>query len=213
MPKYIRLTERDEEILRALSLRVKFFSQRQVGTHWFDGDATNTRRRMNQLRTVGLVERVTLRARSLPDLSQPLISWQPGQGPPEFGKVAHLCSSRWRKRHVQTCTAYIATESASQRYGGRMPGEVKREMQATHDLGVAQIWLQLDLQSPQLADAWCGENLMAHTRQGQKLPDGFLVDSQGQTLCVIEFGGAYDEPRIREFHEDCVERALPYQLW
>lgn len=213
MPKYIRLTERDEEILRALSLRVKFFSQRQVGTHWFDGDATNTRRRMNQLRTVGLVERVTLRARSLPDLSQPLISWQPGQGPPEFGKVAHLCSSRWRKRHVQTCTAYIATESASQRYGGRMPGEVKREMQATHDLGVAQIWLQLDLQSPQLADAWCGENLMAHTRQGQKLPDGFLVDGQGQTLCVIEFGGAYDEPRIREFHEDCVERALPYQLW
>lgn len=213
MPKYIRLTERDEEILRALSLRVKFFSQRQVGNHWFDGDATNARRRMNQLRTVGMVERVTLRARSLPALSQPLISWQPGQGPPEFGKVAHLCSSRWRKRHVQTCTAYIATESASQRYGGRMPGEVKREMQATHDLGVAQIWLQLDLQSPQLADAWCGENLMAHTRKGQKLPDGFLVDAQGQTLCVIEFGGAYDEPRIREFHEDCAERALPYQLW
>ncbi len=94
-----------------------------------------------------------------------------------------------------------------------MRGEVKREMQATHDLGVAQIWLQLDLQSPQLADSWCGEDLMAHTRKGQKLPDGFIVDAQGATLCVIEFGGSYDQPRIREFHEDCAQRALPYQLW
>lgn len=213
MSKSIRLTERDDEMLQALSLRVKFFSQRQLSDHWFEGDATNTRRRMNQLQTVGMVERVSLRARSLPPLTQPLIAWQPGQADPDYGSVAHACSSRWRKRHVQSCTAYIATQAASQRYGGRMRGEVKREMQATHDLGVAQIWLQLDLQSPQLADAWCGEDLMAHTRKGQKLPDGFIVDAQGATLCVIEFGGSYDQPRIREFHEDCAQRALPYQLW
>jgi len=213
MAKYIRLTERDDEILRALCLRVKFFSQRQLGDHWFDGDAANTRRRMGQLKSVGMIERVALRARSLPPLAQPLISWIPGQADPEFAKVAYQCSNRWRKRHVQSCTAYLATEAASQRYGGRMPGEVKREMQATHDLGVSQIWLQLDLQSPQLADAWRGENLMAHTRQGQKLPDGFIVDAQETTLSVIEFGGAYDESRIREFHADCAERALPYQLW
>jgi hypothetical protein len=213
MTKYIRLAERDDEIFSALSLRVKFFSQRQISDHWFDGDTANARRRMNQLKTFAMVDRVVLRARSRPIFSQPLIAWQPGQQEPEFGKVAHLCSSRWRKRHVQSCTAYLATESASQRYGGRMPGEVKREMQATHDLGVSQIWLQLDLQSPQFADAWRGENLMAHTRQGQKLPDGFIVDSAGATLCVIEFGGAYDEPRIRDFHEDCADRSLPYQLW
>jgi hypothetical protein len=94
-----------------------------------------------------------------------------------------------------------------------MRGEVKRETQATHDLGVAQVWLQLDLRSPQLADAWRGEDVMALTRQRQKLPDAFIVDTAGATLCVIEFGGSYDEPRIREFHEDCADRALPYQLW
>ena len=213
MGKYIRLTERDDEIIQALCLRVKFFSQRQVMDHWFEGDAANARRRMKQLASIGLIDRVSLRARSLPVFSSPLISWVPGQAEPEFGKVAHACSSRWRKRHVQSCTAYLATERASQRYGGRMHGEVKREMQATHDLGVSQIWIQLDLQSPDLADAWRGEDVMAPSRKGQKLPDGFIVDSNGNTLSVIEFGGSYDESRIRDFHEDCFSRSLPYQLW
>ena len=31
-------------------------------------------------------------------------------------------------------------------------------------------------------------------------------------MAVIEFGGAYDAERVRVFHEDCVPRALPYQL-
>ncbi len=211
--KQIRLSERDEEILNALCLRVKFFSQRQISDHWFDGDIANTRRRMSQLRTCGLIERVELRARSLPPLSQPLIAWQPGQPTPEFGRVAHVCRSRWRKRHIQSCTAYLATAVASRQFGGCVRGEVKRETQATHDLGVSQIWLQLDLQSAELADSWRGEDVMAHTRRGEKLPDGFIVDAHGVTRCVIEFGGAYDESRVREFHEDCASRPLPYQLW
>lgn len=213
MAKYIRLTERDEEILNALCLRVKFFSQRQIADHWFEGDTPNTRRRMNQLQGVGFLERIELRARSLPQLVKPLIEWQPGEPTPAFGQAAHICKSRWCKRHVQTCTAYLATAAASQQFGGKAKGEIKREMQATHDLGVSQVWLQLDLTSPQLADLWQGEEMMAHTRRGQKLPDGFIVDAKGTTLSVIEFGGSYDEPRIREFHEDCADRSLPYQLW
>jgi hypothetical protein len=73
MTKYIRLSERDDEIFSALSLRVKFFSQRQISDHWFDGDTANARRRMNQLKTFAMVDRVVLRARSLPIFSQPLI--------------------------------------------------------------------------------------------------------------------------------------------
>jgi len=32
-------------------------------------------------------------------------------------------------------------------------------------------------------------------------------------FCVIEFGGAYSAERVRDFHEDCVQHNLPYQLW
>jgi hypothetical protein len=30
---------------------------------------------------------------------------------------------------------------------------------------------------------------------------------------VIEFGGDYDRDRIQSFHDDCVSRILPYQMW
>ena len=86
-------------------------------------------------------------------------------------------------------------------------------MQVTHDLGVTQIWLYLDTHKPDWADAWKGEDVMAHTRRGEKLQDGFIVDGNQSVLCVMEFGGSYDEQRILEFHDDCVERSLPYQLW
>ena len=208
-----RVTERDEEILHALALRVRYFSQSQIRTHWFDGDAPNTRRRMKQLQSMGFIERVELRARSLPPLVKPLIQWQPGQPTPNCGQAAYQCRNRWKLRHVQTCIAYLATTACSQRFGGRMTGEVKKDLQATHDLGVAQVWLQLDISAPDWADLWQGEDVMAHTRRGQKLPDGFIVDRNGTTICVIEFGGAYDEQRIRDFHEDCAQRSIPYQLW
>ncbi len=60
--------------------------------------------------------------------------------------------------------------------------------------------------------AWRGEDLMAHTRLGQKLPDAFIVDDQEQVIWVIEFGGGYDAERVEAFHQDCVSRNLPYQL-
>ena len=107
----------------------------------------------------------------------------------------------------------LATERLAQHYGGRRSGELKHPLQATHDLGVAQIWLQLQATATAWADAWRGEDILAHTRRGEKCPDAFIVNEQQEVFCVIEFGGAYSAQRVREFHEDCVERNLPYQLW
>ena len=208
-----RFTKRDDEIIRALALYVRYISQSQIRAHWFENDAANARRRMKQLQSMGYIQRVELRARALPPLKRPLIQWQPGQDTPNFSQAAYQCRSRWKLRPVKSCIAYLATQSASQRYGGRMTGEVKKEIQATHDLGVTQMWLQLDITRPEWADAWRGEDLMASTRRGQKLPDGFIVDREGKTICAMEFGGSYDQQRIQEFHDDCAQRLLPYQLW
>ncbi len=214
MAEVIRLTERDEEIISALAIRVRLLSQRQVSDHWFDGEDSNARRRMSHLQGIGLVKKVRVRARTLPPIERAIIKWQPSDpSSPNCAKAAYACRSRWRKRHVRTCTTYIATEKAAQLLGGRHRGKIAKELQVTHDLGVTAIWLYLDRTAPNWADAWRGEDVMAATRYRQKLPDGFIVDTSGTPLCAMEFGGSYDAQRVLEFHEDCVSRDLPYQLW
>jgi hypothetical protein len=80
-------------------------------------------------------------------------------------------------------------------------------------LGVAAVWLRLHAQAPAWAAAWKSEDLLAHTRRGEKLPDAFVVNEAGETTWVIEFGGSYDVHRVQQFHDDCEYRNLPYQIW
>lgn len=212
MPAF-RMMDRDREILHALSINVRLFSQTQIADHWFEGDKANTRRRLRQLTDEDLVIGVMVRARTLPEVTSPVITWRPGDPTPDFGKASYNLKARWTGRSVRTVSAYVAAERASRLYGGRGCGELKKPTQAGHDLGVAQVWLQLAASAPKWADAWRGEDVMAHTRKGQKLPDGFVVNSNNDVVCLMEFGGSYDQQRVREFHEDSCERELPYQIW
>ena len=84
-------------------------------------------------------------------------------------------------------------------FGGTARGELRHPTQATHDLGVAAGWLRLHQVAPKWAAAWRGEDLLAHTRRGEKLPDAFIVDDDAEL----------DEA----FHQDWVSRNFPYQLW
>ena len=208
-----RMTDRDQEILQALSICVRLFSQTQIADHWFDGDKANTRRRLRQLKEQNLIIGIMVRARTLPDLIKPVITWRPGDGTPDFGKASYTLRGRWTGRSVRTVSTYIAAQRATHMYGGRGCGELKKPGQAGHDLGVSQVWLQMANSSPEWAEAWRGEDVMAHTRRGEKLPDGFVVNSNSEVVCVMEFGGSYDHQRVKAFHEDCCVRDLPYQMW
>ncbi len=209
----LHLTQRDREILQALSLKVRLFNQRQLAEHWWNGDLANARRRLKRFAQVGLLTQIMVPTRALPPLEVPLVRWKPGDPQPEAGHIAYQCQNRWRMRAVRPSTVWIATEQAAQIYGGKSRGELKHATQATHDLGVAAVWLRLRNIAPHWADAWRGEDQLAHTRQGEKVPDAFLVDTNNTVQCVIEFGGAYDADRVKAFHADCAARSLPYQLW
>jgi hypothetical protein len=213
MSDVLHLTARDREIVQALVQKVRLFSQRQIVDHWWNGELANSRRRLNRLADRKLLHRMVVMARPAPAFESPLITWRPGEIAPDFGKIAYRCSARWRSRPARQCVVWLATELASQVYGGKARGELKHPAQATHDLGVAAVWLRLNQVSPQWAVAWRGEDLMAHTRLGQKLPDAFIVDDREEVIWVIEFGGGYDAERVAAFHQDCVSRNLPYQLW
>lgn len=209
----LTLAVRDRELLQALVQKVRLFSLRQIAGHWWEDELANARRRLRRLTTAGLVARLTVQARPLPCLQRPIVTWKPGEELPAFGKIAHQCQSRWRGRPVLSCTALIATRHAARLFGGKSRGALKHPTQATHDLGIAAVWLRFQEQAAAWADAWRGEDLLAHTRVGEKLPDAFLLNAAGEIAWVIEFGGSYDTERFSEFHEDCAQRYLPYQIW
>ncbi len=213
MSHFLSLTRRDGEIVQALVQKVRLFSQRQIADAWWHGEVGNARRRLKRLGQADLVERITVQARTLSDMSKPLVIWQPGRPSPNFGQIAYQCQSRWRRRPLRPCAAWIATAKSAQLFGGPGRGALKHPTQAGHDLGVAAVWLWFRTTASAWAEAWRGEDLLAHTRRGVKLPDAFLVDGRERVTWVVEFGGAYDQARVREFHEDCAARSLPYQLW
>jgi hypothetical protein len=207
------LSERDDEILGGLATQARLLSLQQIAVNWWEGEVANARRRLKQLGDVQLIERIEVRVRSLPPLIEPVATWRPGATVPDFEATAYRLQSRWHSLAVRGCSAYIATERAARIYGGKNRGQLKHPLQATHDLALSQIWLQLRRTAPDWAKAWRGEDLLAHTRQGEKCPDAFIVNETEQVVCVVEFGGQYNAERVREFHEDCATRGLPYQIW
>lgn len=207
-----RLSERDMAMLQAASLAWRGMTSRQCAEHWFHGDLSNARRRLRNLVTSGFLNRLTIQARALPPLLGPSAQWCPNAPLPGFEAVSYQLRKRWAQRAVRDCTAYIATAAAAEMFGGKA-GQFKNEAQATHDLGVTQVWMHFDKHQPALAHAWRGEDVMASTRVGQKLPDAFVIDPSDEVKIVIEFGGAYNAQRLRDFHRDCEQRNLPYQIW
>ena len=197
MTASVSLTARDQQMLLALVQKVRLLSLRQIAEHWWQDEVANARRRLRALTATSLVQRVTVAARTLPPIDAPVATWQPGHTVPDFGQVSYRLQSRWRRRAVRSTSAYIATDHAAQLFGGKCRA----------------VWLRLHDEAAEWADAWRSEDLLAHTRRGEKLPDGFIVDREGETVWVIEFGGSYDAPRVQEFHEDCADRNLPYQIW
>ena len=213
MSETLHLTPRDRAIVQALVQKVRLFSQRQIVDHWWNGELANSRRRLKRLADRKLLQRIVVMARPAPAFESPLITWRPGDPPSDFGRIAYRCQARWRFRPARQCVVWLATEIAAQAFGGTARGELKHPTQATHDLGVAAVWLRLHQVAPKWAAAWRSEDLLAHTRIGEKLPDAFIVDDAEQVIWVIEFGGGYDAERVAAFHQDCVSRNLPYQLW
>lgn len=94
MSDRVHLTNRDSQIIEALTQKVRLFAQRQIAEHWFGGEMVNARRRLKRLAAIGLVTRLSVQARPLPPLERPLACWRPGEPEPDFGAIAYRCQER-----------------------------------------------------------------------------------------------------------------------
>jgi hypothetical protein len=159
----------------------------------------------------GLLGRQRITARPLPAIEAPALGWRRGDELPDFGALAWRLQARWSEPPRPT-TVYLATARAANLYGGRNRGRLKRPHQASHDLGVAAVYLRLLQSDPQAAERWVGEDVLDTKPFGGKVPDAALVE-ESVIRQVIEFGGAYDKARLSDFHHACARLGLPYEVW
>ena len=208
----LRFRQRDLILLEALAQRVRLIGQRQAAEAFWRGHLANTRRRLNQLATAGMVTRSIVNAQPLPELTEPVVRWQPGQPHPDPNRIAFQLQNRWRFRALRPTVVYFPTSRTIAQFGGRERSQALLT-QVTHDLGVTAVWLRYAQQDSAMTAMWVGEDILAPTRVDQKLPDAALVDQHGEPKLLIEFGGSYGAARIADFHDDAAARGLPYHLW
>ena len=210
------LTERDTEILTALSCSVRMMTLEQMSSHWWTtcrNPSKISERRLTTLLNQGLLATARVLAADLPTIDAPVASWFPGQVEPDLGSIAWQLQSRW-KTQPKPVRVYLATTQTSNLLGGKACGRIKNQFHASHDLGVSQVYLRIRETRPQLIPFWVGEDQLAPYRKQQKLPDAIIANSTTATpKLVVEFGGAYDKERVTEFHRDCEQRAVPYEIW
>ena len=213
MTQRFTLTMRDEEILTALTLRVRFLSLAQIARTWWS-EASQPEAaalaRIKLLRRAGLLQPFHAMAHPELALVAPIILWQPGEAVPNFGAASYQLISRWTQTVIAT-PSVIATSGAGNRFGGS-GGRFPRQSEHTHDLHMGALFLQFRQRFPNLMPYWISEERLREEKSaGEKLPDALLRTPDSAR--VIEFGGAYRKEKLARFHEHCAGNLLPYELW
>jgi hypothetical protein len=110
---------------------------------------------------------------------------------------------------MTTCVS--ASRKAANVFGGH-GGRLPREIERSHDIHLARVYLVYCRQTPELIANWIfEERLRSETRRGDRLPDAVI--RTGSTQKAIEFGGAYPKDKLRSFHRYFVDRNIPYEVW
>jgi len=113
---------------------------------------------------------------------------------------------------VQT-TVLVGTPRAAHLLGGIASGKVSVPYQASHDLGLASVFLAKRRLDPPAAAGWLSEDMVPKPGRGQKRPDAVVHSTTGRAVLAVEFGAGYPAARLEAFHNDCAKRPLPYEVW
>ena len=207
------LRVRDHEILSALTVKVRFFSLRQITDTFFASDMANATRRLRTLEARGFLVQRRLIARTPPRLEAPLICWKPGQNRPDADHLSHSLKKRWERQGVRQRICYFPGPKYQALTGFPCRTSPIHQLHATHDLGLAELYLFFRSQRVTDAKQWRGENAFSCGELRKQQPDAILVDSSNQFVSAIEYGGLYNAKRLDRFHRWCQQRSLPYELW
>jgi len=208
------MTPRKAEILLTLSRKVRVLSFDQMAAAWWRQSAAGLRAARDTTKHLvddGWLERQTIHAQVVPVIA-PVTQWEVGDPPPDFADVSRRLQGRWSDATVPT-VVFLSTHRTLLRFGGQGRGGLKQVTAINHDLHVGAVYLWHRERRPELAAIWRGEDTYRDQLDGEKVPDAILFAPDGTARRVIESGGSYSAERCEEFHESCVGRRIPYDLW
>ena len=201
-----------EDLLEALLFKVHLLTLEQIAAGWLHGaNVREVRRALAPLASRHLVSTARVLAHPLLPLAKPVLRWTPADPEPDFSGVSNTLQTRWTEL-PKPFSIVVATPKAANQLGG-VPGTVPPLGHEAHDIHLSEVYVRLLKTQPTRARAWLGEESIRASRKGQKLPDAVITDPQRGEIGVVEFGGTYDQKRLRAFHAHCHSRALPYELW
>jgi hypothetical protein len=195
-------------VLEALGRCVRVLTLEQIARGWFGDDSDVAEKELAPFCNRDLVERHSVFAHPLIEISPPAFHWKPGDPTPSDEKFTELVrhfQGRWGQDD-EPYEVYVATRTGVNVVGGYAPDPPKTE-QWTHDIHVGEMLVNLiEENNPEVVSSIVGEAALpklGHDINRMKDPDMFVVDENGSALQVLEFAGAYDEKHIRDLHEHC----------
>lgn len=209
------MTSWEQDLLFVLANHVRILSLSQVAHTWWAGQRQASRRARESVQSMQQQGWVTLRrvlARPIVSLSHPLHISTSGSRQPGFDLLSKTLRSRARTDAKMT-QILVATPKTRDLFGnGRVKGARLKLTQMTHDLHVTEIFLVYRRNKVDLR-GWLSEDELPETWPLRQRPDALLVDSQGELLRAIEYGGDYPIDRLVALHNAFTSIDLPYEIW
>lgn len=217
LTRVVTLTERDREVLRTLTHKVRVLTPAQAARGWW-GETShaeeNARDRLGSLRRAGFVDCRTVMTHPELPVAAPVFRWRPGEDPPNLGAVAYRLRARWTSHPVAISLVY-ATRKSLNLFGGYIADRPPRRTEVAHDIHLSAVYLWHRANAPGDADRWESEHELhaAGGGRNERLPDARIRDDrQGRGGGrIVEFGGAYPKAKLEEFHAEF--SGGQYEIW
>lgn len=210
----LKLTKRDRALLSVLTHAARCLAEESVAGHWWAGDLSATRRRLGSLESEGLIRRTVVAAHRRVIPEAPLLRMGSGESPPGgafLGALAHRLDERWTgPAGLESCV--WATSKAAKLISGAS-GRAPRASEASHDLSLGALYLELARRQDERSESWQGEHLLARSGERAKgyMPDA-EVDVRGERR-LIEYCGRYSKSKLERVVESAARQEVALELW
>lgn len=204
-------SDRDLEIVDALTCRVRVLSFAQICEGWSCVRDRGVRQWLLRLVDAGLLRRLVWNVHLPPTGITPLFTWKFGTPSPDFTALTNQVRGRWNQE-AEPCEVFVAAKAAAKLFGSTA-GSIPPTHHRNHDLLLGAAFVHYRCWLPELVEYWRGEDAMPMAEKSVKNPDAFLIDKDDRPRRVIESAGRYSREQLEEFHRYCVESRLSYELW
>ncbi len=202
----MRLTTTDQEIISMLTSKIRCLSLQQLSVTFWSGHEPNARRRLKRLVAGKVLMEHRLITRSLANLREPLAAWSPKTNSPSFDNLSKQLKGRWRSVVARPTSLFVAHRYVARSMGSVLSGKLPHPLQASHELGLAEVYLQFVQCRPAEAASWVGEDAMQASMKKSQVPDAVILAADGKPKLAIELGGVYSAERLRDFPQALLEQ-------